>query len=99
MAFLLAAILVLAPFVVLFLAGDPPAGLRLRARSAAAVGPTAAEAARCEVEGLLARRLLAGEIDRAAYHDAMAELAVRDARARPLHVPGDPPGAGRSGPR
>jgi hypothetical protein len=53
---------------------------------------TAEETARCEVEGLLARRLMAGEIDRATYHDAMAELAVRDAQSQPLRVPGDPRG-------
>jgi hypothetical protein len=108
MAFILAAFLVLAPFAVLFLVGDPPAWASRRIRSLAdaqvpppddppAADPpvlafTADETARCEMEGLLARRLVAGEIDRAAYHDGMAELAARDARGRPLHVPGDPAG-------
>ena len=84
MAFLLAAILVLAPFLVLYLVEDRPG------RHPPAGAPTAGEAARREVEGLLVRRLLAGEVDRVAYHAAMAELAVRDARSRPLHVPGAP---------
>jgi hypothetical protein len=85
MAFLLAAVLVLGPFLVLYLIGDRPT------RHPPPAGSTAAEAARCEVEGLLARRLMAGEVDRVAYRAAMAELAVRDARSRPLHVPGGPP--------
>ena len=99
MAFILAAVLVLAPFAVLYIVGDAPAWATRKARSLAeaprpaeappVVALTAEETARCELEGLLARRLIAGEIDRAAYHDAMAELAVRDARSRPLHVPGD----------
>jgi hypothetical protein len=105
MAFILAALLVLAPFAVLFIVDDAPAWASRRARSLAgtqtppgSVGPppadppvlalTTEEAARCEMEGLLARRLIAGEIGRIAYHDAMAELAVRDARSRPLRVPG-----------
>src|SRR5687768_16685113 len=103
MAFILAAILVLAPFAVLFIAGDPPAWATRRARDLAAarvppvvdppvIALSAEETARCEVEGLLARQLMAGELDRAAYHDAMAELAVRDAQSRPLRIPGDPPG-------
>jgi hypothetical protein len=98
MAFLLAAILVLAPFVVLYLAGDPPAWALQQHRSPGntrcddppVVPLTADEAARCEVESLLAQRLMKGEIGRVAYHDAMAELALRDARSRPLLVPGDP---------
>jgi hypothetical protein len=107
MEFLLAAILVFAPFVVLMLAGEAPDRLggtagRKPAAPAPPVGAqrddppvlalTTDEQARCEVEGLLARQLLAGEIDRGAYQDAMAELAVRDARGRPLRVPGDPTG-------
>jgi hypothetical protein len=103
MAFILAAILVLAPFFVLLIAGNPPAWATRRARDLAAarvppvvdppvIALTAEETARCEVEGLLARRLMAGEIDRTTYRDGMAELAVRDARSRPLRVPGDSPG-------
>jgi hypothetical protein len=111
MAFILAVILVLAPFVVLYIAGDPPARASRRTRDLAAaqtpylaaaqvppavdlpvIAATPEEAARCEIEGLLARRLITGEIDRDAYHDAMAELAVRDAGSRPLHVPGDSTG-------
>jgi hypothetical protein len=100
MAFILAAVLVLAPFAVLYLVGDAPEWATRKARSLAEAPPLAApvialtteETARCEAEGLLARRLVAGEIDRTAYHDAMAELAASDARSRPLHVPGDSSG-------
>lgn len=97
MAFLFAAILVLAPFLVLILAGDPLDRLDGAADRKAAGDPpvltlSTAEQARCEVEGLLARRLMAGELDRAAYHEAMTGLAVRDERSRPLRVPGDPAG-------
>ena len=103
MAFILAALLLLAPFVVLFLVDDPPAWALRRVRKLAAtrvppavdppvIAMTAEETARCEMEGLLARRLTAGEVDRTVYHDAMAELAVRDARSRPLRIPGDPTG-------
>jgi hypothetical protein len=83
MAFILAAVLVLAPFAVLFIIGDAPAWAARKAlpQVPPVVALTAEETAGCEQEGRLARRLIAGEIDRAAYHDAMAELAVRDARA------------------
>lgn len=107
MAFILAAVLVLAPFLLLYLAGEAPARKRRTAgHPAAAKRPrpvpapvlrddppdvvlTTDEAARCEVESLLVRQRLAGEIDRGAYREAMAELAVRDARHRPLRIPGD----------
>ena len=93
MAFLFAAILVLAPFVVLILAGEPADRLdRTAPVDPPALTLSSAEQARCEVEGLLARRLITGELDRAAYQEAMAELAVRDARGRPLYVPGGPTG-------
>lgn len=91
MAFLVAAILVLAPFVVLILAGDPIDRPDRTTDPEPAAPLTADEQARCEVEGLLARRLVAGEVGRAVYHEAMAELAERDARSRPLRVPAEPP--------
>jgi hypothetical protein len=50
---------------------------------------TAGDTAGCEAEGRLARRLMAGRIDRAAYRRAMTELADHDARSRPLRVPED----------
>jgi hypothetical protein len=93
MAFIIAAILVLAPFVVLILAGDPldrPGPKPPDDPPAFTV--SGAGQARCGAEGLLVRRLVAGELDRAAYREAMADLAVRDARSRPLRVPGDPTG-------
>ncbi|GAA0899941.1 hypothetical protein GCM10009557_76060 [Virgisporangium ochraceum] len=93
MAFILAAILVLAPFVVLMLAGNPLDRFGPKpADDPPALVLSSAEQARCEVEGLLVRRLVAGDLDRAARARAMADLVVRDARSRPLRVPGDPTG-------
>lgn len=105
-AVLVALILVLGPFLVLFLAvdgpprnrsaADPPAPGRSR-RSAPVVVvddelpvvlPTPEEVRRRQAESRLARQRLAGEIDRAAYRDAMADLAARDAHSGPLRMPG-----------
>jgi hypothetical protein len=89
-------VVMLIPYVVLFLID----GLHNRpARDPSATSgadtmftPTAEGAKRCKAESRLVGRLLGGEIDSAAYRDALAVLAAQDARSHPIRVPETPPG-------
>lgn len=90
MAFLIAALLALGPFLLLCFADTIDD--RRRSGRARRAGATAAGEAACAAEGRLAQRLMSGGIDPAGYRRAMTELAIDEARNRPLCVPGDAAG-------
>ena len=55
-----------------------------------AVQVGSADAERCAAESRLVAALIAGELDRARYHERMAELAAMDDTTRPVRLPPEP---------
>jgi hypothetical protein len=58
--------------------------------AAGATGPSAPDRSPQTLEGVLSGQLVAGQITRSQYRQAMASLAARDAERHPLEVPPDP---------
>ncbi len=85
-----------AAVLLVYRTSDDAAVRRMAARRART--PAAGDAL-AQVEADAARRLIAGDLDPAAYRVAMAALAARDAVTHPLTAPEPPRQDGRPGGR